>query len=80
MKVVLDHLEIELGNNGYTPQEIQRALCPKTTSSTSTEEQYIAKGRTYLPNIKNVTDRISKLNDKHSVNVIFKQQKLYNKT
>ena len=71
----LKHLETALENNGYAPQEIKRALRPRAMNKPKNTEESIPKVRAFLPYIKNVTDRIGKLLERHDVKPIYKPTK-----
>ncbi|XP_068083584.1 uncharacterized protein [Anabrus simplex] len=67
----LRHLDLALQTNGYTVQEVRRALHPRRQPANSKREEPRKKGIAYLPYIRDVTDRIGRLLERHEVKTIF---------
>ncbi|XP_025833283.1 uncharacterized protein LOC112905332 [Agrilus planipennis] len=70
----LRHLDQALQSNGYTSQEIKRALHPKRTVPETSQPPPV--GFASLPYIKTVTDRIGKLLKRHNIVTSFKPTQL----
>lgn len=68
----ITYLQSAFQSNGYSEQEIKRALHPRRSNSTTVHENPDPKGKSFLPYIKNVTDRIGKLLERHDIKTIFK--------
>lgn len=67
-----DHLQKALGLNGYTKQDIRRALRPRSRPQTEEgkpEEQPIAT--VCLPYVKGTTDKIKRVLNKHNIRTAF---------
>lgn len=65
----LAHIEQDFQSNGYTLQDIKRALHPVKEKAIS---QSTTTGKVLLPCMKEVTDRIGKLFNCHSIKTISK--------
>ncbi|XP_018323622.1 uncharacterized protein LOC108735900 [Agrilus planipennis] len=66
----LRHLDQALQSNGYTSQEIKRALHPRRTAPETPQPPPV--GFASLPYIKTVTDCIWKLLKRHNIRTFFK--------
>ncbi|XP_072845561.2 calmodulin-lysine N-methyltransferase isoform X3 [Pogona vitticeps] len=67
----LDHLNWALQANGYSKNEITRAIKPRKQHRTE-EEKQSPTNKVFLPYIKGVTDRMGKLLEKHNLQTVFK--------
>ncbi|ERL95905.1 hypothetical protein D910_00580, partial [Dendroctonus ponderosae] len=79
---VLKHPERTLGWNGYTKNEFNRAIRPRSSGGrpekTDTHDE--RKGWACLPYIHGVTDRIGKILEKHKVKTVFKPTRTIQQT
>ncbi|XP_069683123.1 uncharacterized protein [Periplaneta americana] len=57
--------------NGYSRPEIKRAIRPRVTPSMRSQERTTKKGMVFLPYLRNVTDRISRVLKRHEVETTF---------
>lgn len=65
----LGHLENVLRANGYSSQEVKRALHPNKSARSRSEEE--ETNTISLPYLKNVTDRISKILKQYKIKTMF---------
>lgn len=72
LQAELRHLDRALQANGFTSQEVKRALHPRNSEQPSRAMQPPATGTVILPYINKVTDRIGKLFRRHNVKTVFK--------
>ncbi|KAJ4432356.1 hypothetical protein ANN_20975 [Periplaneta americana] len=67
----LSHVSTALMANGYSRPEIKRAMRPRVTPSMRSQERATKKGTVFLPYLRNVTDRISRVLKRHEVETTF---------
>ncbi|KAJ4441105.1 hypothetical protein ANN_10955 [Periplaneta americana] len=67
----LSHVSTALMANGYSRPEIKRALRPRVTPSMRSQERATKKGTVFLPYLRNVMDRISRVLKRHEVETTF---------
>ncbi|KAJ4450700.1 hypothetical protein ANN_02129 [Periplaneta americana] len=67
----LSHVSTALMANGYSRPEIKRAMRPRVRPSMRSQERATKKGTVFLPYLRNVTDRISRVLKRHEVETTF---------
>ncbi|KAJ4448198.1 hypothetical protein ANN_10212 [Periplaneta americana] len=67
----IDHLHSALTANGYAKTELKRALKPRKKTTPESGQDHTKRGTVFLPYHKQVTDRISKILNRHKVDTIF---------